>query len=192
MRLRPLAAPVALLLLAAPALAQSKVAVVNPTKILNGLAETKNINNALSTEQGAFTAEGQKKQQAIKDLEAQRDQVKPESPQYVKLTQDLNNERAKLQVWAQTSMQDRQRRFIQTAKELNEKISAAIAEVAQKKGFDLVMADQRPEVPPDQLEKMQAQQILAVMFGRNIMYAADSTDITQEVIATLDAKYKAK
>ena len=192
MRCRPLAAFSALLMLTSPAWADLKIAVVNPIKVLNALAETQDLNKAMETGQAAFKADGQSRQQKLTDLQAERDRVKPESPQYVDMTKQLTQARADLQAWATTKQQDMQRDFRDKAKLMNDKINAAIKDIATTKKIDLVIADQKPELTPQQMETMQPQQIMGVLFGRNILFSADSMDLTQEVIAKLDAAYKAK
>ena len=192
MRCRPAAAVAALLLMSASAFADVKIAVVNPIKVLNSLAETQDLNKSMESEQATFKADGETRQQKLKDLTAQRDQVKPESPQYVDMTKQLTQARADLQAWAQTKQQDMQRGFRDKAKRMNDKINAAIKQIAQDKKIDLVLADQKPELTDQQMETMQPQQIMGVLFGRNILFNTDGMDLTQEVIAKLDAVYKAK
>ena len=182
----------ALMLAAVPAFAQTKIAVANPIKILNELAETKDINKAMEGEQATFKAQAGDRDQKLKDLQAQRDQLKPDAPQWADLNKQLVQQRADAQAWAQSTQQELQRKFRDQAKRMNDKITAAIKDVAKAKGIDLVVADQKPEINDAQMEQMNPQQVMQILFGRNVLFAADSLDLTQETIAKLDAAYKAK
>jgi len=82
-----LAAAVALSV-AAAARAEQKIATINPVKVLNSLAETKDINNAMNGEQQTIQQQYQDRQQKVKDLQSQRDQLKPDAPQWA----DLNKQ----------------------------------------------------------------------------------------------------
>lgn len=182
----------ALLLAAAPAWAELKIAIANPIKILNELSETKDINKAMEGEQAAFKAQAGEREQKLKDVQAQRDQLKPDAPQWADLNKQLVQSRAEAQAWAQTSQQELQRKFRDQAKRMNEKITATIKEIATSKQIDLVLADQKPEVSDQQMDQMNPQQVMGLLFGKNVLYGSESIDLTQETIAKLDATYKAK
>src|SRR5438128_1493679 len=84
----------ALLLVSAPALAELKVGVANPIKILNELAETKDVNKSMEGEQAAFKQQAGDREQKLKDLKAQRDQLKPDAPQWADLNKQLVQQQA--------------------------------------------------------------------------------------------------
>ncbi|HEX8324524.1 MAG TPA: OmpH family outer membrane protein [Tepidisphaeraceae bacterium] len=182
----------ALLLAAVPAFAQTKIAIANPIKILNELAETKDINKAMEGEQAGFKAQVGEREQKLKELQAQRDQLKPDAPQWADLNKQLVQQRAEAQAWAQTSQQELGRKFRDQAKRMNEKITATVKEVAKAKQIDLVLADQKPEVSDQQMDSMNPQQVMGLLFGKNVLYGSEAIDLTQETIARLDATYKAK
>jgi Skp family chaperone for outer membrane proteins len=71
-----------------------------------------------------------------------------------------------------------------------DKVTAAVAEVATQKGYDLVLADSREEIPDD-IDRVTGEQLQALIHTRNVLFASAQTDITQDVIASMDAKYKA-
>lgn len=187
-----IAALAALMLAAAPTFAQTKVATANPIKILNELAETKEINKAMETEQAAFKQQVSDREAKLKDLQAQRDQLKPDAPQWADLNKQLVEQRTQAQAWAQTSQQEQARKFRDQAKRMNDKIIAAIKDVATAEKIDIVVADQKPELTDQQMENLNPTQVMQALFGRNVLFAADTIDLTQKVIAKLDAAYKAK
>ena len=180
------------LALAAPAMAQTKIAVVNPIKVLNELGETKDINKALDSEKLTFEQEAGNRDQKLKDLQAQRDTLKSDSQQYLDLNNQLVKMRTEAQAWAQQTKLEMARKFRDQAKRMNDKITAVIAEIAKAEGYDIVLAEQKAELTDDQMAQLNPQQLMNVLFSRNPMYRNDSIDITQKVIAKLDAGYQTK
>jgi Skp family chaperone for outer membrane proteins len=125
------------------------------------------------------------------DDQDQRDQLKPDAPQWADLNKQFVQARTEAQTWQQTTQQELARKFRDQAVRMNEKITKEIAEVAKAKGFDMVLAEQTPELNNEQLASMQPQQVMGVLFGsRNVLFAAGTTDLTQDVITKLDAGYK--
>jgi Skp family chaperone for outer membrane proteins len=183
---------ICLLAMTAPSMAQTKIAVANPIRILNELAETKEINQSMETEQGSYKQQAVVREQKLKEVQAQRDALKSDSPQYLELNKQLVTLRTEAQAWQQQTQLELARKFRDQARRMNDKISAAISEIAKAEGYDLVLADQKPELTDAQIEQMTPPQLLNVLFGRNLLYRNDTTDITQKVIAKLDAAYSAK
>jgi Skp family chaperone for outer membrane proteins len=69
------------------------------------------------------------------------------------------------------------------------KITAAIQEVATAKGIDLVLAEQKPEFPPN-LDQINADQLRVLINSQNVLFNSPQVDISTDVIAAMDAKYK--
>ena len=190
MNRRLVTAAAALLFCAVPALAQQKIAIANPIKILNELQETKDINGAMTQEQTTFKGDLAKKEEELKGIQGARDQLKPDAPQWAEKNNELVQKKAMAEAWAQNAQLDMRRRFRDQAKRMQGKIDVAINTIAKNKKIDIVVADQKPEVTDQMLDGMNPQQIMGVLFGRNVLYADNALDITQEVIAELDKVYK--
>jgi Skp family chaperone for outer membrane proteins len=72
-----------------------------------------------------------------------------------------------------------------------EKIEQTVADIAAKKGLDLVIPDSRQPFP-DTVDNINLDQLRGFIASRNVLYAHPSIDITSEVITAMDAKYKDK
>jgi len=72
-----------------------------------------------------------------------------------------------------------------------DKITAAVGEYATSNQIDLVLSDHQPPLSDAELEKIPTDQIGVVMDRRRIIYASKYADISDAIIASLDAKYKA-
>jgi len=74
-------------------------------------------------------------------------------------------------------------------KTLFDKITNSTAEVATQRGIDLVIAEQRPEFP-DSLDQLNVDQLRVLINQRNVLFNSAAADISNEIIAAMDAKYK--
>ena len=131
------------------------------------------------------------KQQKVKSLQEQRDNLRTDSPQYGDKDKELQTAKIDLEVWAQIQQAESARTNKMQTKALFDKIVNAVAEVATAKGIDLVIADQHPEVPDNFMEQATLEQVRALLGQRNVLYSSPQVDITQDVITALDAKYAA-
>jgi Skp family chaperone for outer membrane proteins len=177
-------------LASAPVWAEGKVAIANQFKILNDAQETKDFNKAIEAEHMALKQQEAEKVDKIKQLEAQRNQVKPDAPQYNELTKQIVQMTNDGKAWRQQADMELARKFRDHARKMYGKIDTAITDIAKAKGVDMVIAEQKPEVSDEQMAQLNPQQIIQVLFTRNILYKSASTqDLTQEVIQKLDAGY---
>jgi Skp family chaperone for outer membrane proteins len=187
-----LAAVLGLCFAAAPLRAQeapARVGIVNPAAIFTSMQETKDLKVKLEQDQKNLQAELQSRQQKVKDLQAARDLLKPDSPQYQQADQDLLKGAIEFDTWSKIQQAQLQGNQKQQMKLLFDKIVAATSEVAQAKGYDIIIADQRPDLP-ENLAPMSVEQLRAAINQRNVLYMNPKMDISNDVVAALDAKYK--
>jgi Skp family chaperone for outer membrane proteins len=187
------AALLSLGLMAAPAAAQSgspRIATASPARIFVEMQETKDLRAKLESETGALQNEAKQRQQKVKDLQAARELLKPDSPQYAEAERAFMQEAIQFDTWTKITQAQLQGQQKQQMKQLFDKIVAATAEVAQQEGYDLVLADQRPELP-DNLGVINVEQLRQLLNQRNVLYGNEKVDISAKVIANLDSKYKA-
>jgi Skp family chaperone for outer membrane proteins len=169
---------------------EAKIAVCNPARVFGDMQETKDLKQSLENQRKQIEGEVQQRQQKVKDLQAARDLLKPDSPQYQKADQDFMQEAIQFDTWSKITQAQLQGQQKTQMKNLFDKIVQATTAVAQQKGLDLVFADQRPDLP-ENLGQISVDQLRAILNGRNVLFSNDKVDITQSVIAELDAKYKA-
>ena len=176
-----------------PAVAQNapRIAVANTAKILNDLQETKDLNQKINNDLKTLDAERQTKQQKVTDLQAKRDQLRTDAPQYNDVNQEWLKARIEFEIWAQLQQANLQRDQKIQMRALFNKIVQTVAEVATKKAIDLVLAEQRVDIP-DNMDQLQVDQLKAIIGQRNVLFANSATvDITNDVISAMDATYKA-
>lgn len=181
-------------LTSAPAAAQERpvrVATVNMPRVFTEIQETKDIQTRLRQEQGALVAERKPKLDEMEKLKAEGGNYRKGSPQYSEWRQRYGKANIALQAWDATAKQELDWRLKQQTRDMFEKITAAVNDYATSNQIDLVVADHQPTLTDEELEKIPAEQIGAVMDRRRVIYASKNADISEAIIASLDAKYKA-
>jgi len=167
-----------------------KIGIVNPARVFGEMQETKDLKAKLESDRQNLEKEVNARQQKVKDLQAARDLLKPDSPQYQDADQKFMSEAIQYDTWQKITQAQLQGQQKQQMKTLFDKIVSATTEVATAQSIDLVFADQRPEMP-DNLTQISVEQLRAMLNGRNILYSGNNVDLSAAVIAALDAKYKA-
>ncbi len=179
----------------APVMAELKVGVVNPAKILNEIKETKAAQDAFLAKQKTLNDQAAAKKAEVeaklKDIATSKGTLKPESQQFADLSKQELQLATELQIWAKLAEIDLVRDFRNQAQGIGEKIKGAIQNVAKAKGLDLVLADQA-DPQPAELDRVPPQNLLPVLLNKAVFYRADNLDITQEVIALLDKGFGTK
>jgi Skp family chaperone for outer membrane proteins len=180
-----------MLLTGANAMADIKIAVANAGKVFSEIKEKKDWEQKMQQDQKTLQDTAFQKQQKVKSLTEQRDNLRTDSPQYADKDKELQTAKIDLEVWAQIQQAEQQRTNKIQTKALFDKIVNAVAEVATAKGLDMVLADQHPELPDNFMDQANLEQVRALLAQRNVLYSSPQVDITQDVITAMDAKYSA-
>lgn len=181
---------------AAPmALAQTepavKIAIANTGRIFNEMQETKDLKASLEGEHGRLKAQEDERRKELEKLQNDRNQLKQDTPQWEELNNKLMDAVLEFQLWGQKTKARAERDQKRQLKQLFDHIEVAVGEVAKRDGYDLVIAEQRPELP-ENLDQVNFDTLRAMINSRNVLYAASKADISDAVIALLDAKHKGK
>lgn len=199
-RLRPLLAPAAALLAGltlltarCPAQAagghQLNVGVVNTTKILRTMQETKKLDADFRGKQAELGQQQQQREAEITDLQKHRDNnLKPGSQQYRDESAKIQQKRVELEVWKQMSTVQLEQWYKESLKGVYDHITQATAQVAMQQNIDLVIADQSPEIGPD-LDRVNVQQLQAALASRAVLYANKRADITEDVLTVVEKNF---
>ncbi len=182
-----LACPLAEAQAAGPAVA-TKLAVVNPAKIFNELQETQDLKKAMESKHVTLQSQENDKRSKLRDLQNARDSLKPDAPQYADRNKELMQAGVEFEVWGKMMQADLQREQKMQMKSLFDKIIQAVKEVADAKGLDIVIS-KGPEFP-ESIENLSIDETRLLINSRIVLFANSSVDISSDVIATMDAKYK--
>jgi Skp family chaperone for outer membrane proteins len=154
------------------------------------MQETQDLRQSMEAEGKSFLDKKNEWESKLRELQSSRDQLKPDSPQYAQRNQELLKVATEYEVWGKLTQADVQRNQKMRMKTLFDKIQAAVGEVAEQKGIDMVISEQKPEIP-ENLDSINVEQLRAILNGRNILYHTPRVDISNDVIALLDSRYRA-
>lgn len=180
---------VAMLAMAPLALAQTKVGTANPVRIFSEVQETKDLKQKLENDRRQLEATEKDKRQRLQDLQQRRDAVKPDAPQWAELNREFEGAVIEFQVWQQVSKVNFERLQKQQMRSIFDKIIDGVRHVATQRGLDLVVTDQRPELP-ENLDQIDLNQLRVLINQRNVLFSDPKLDISADVINYLDAKYR--
>ncbi len=169
--------------------APAKLALASPSKIFKDMAETQDLQAKLKEEANQLRTTEQQKKTKLDDLKAAIMALKPDSPQFGDKRREFIQAQAEFQAWGQIAQAEMQARQKIQIKSLFDKIQIATAQLAQQKGYDLVLADARQEIP-ENLEALTVEQLQGLIQSRNILFASPRIDISDQVTALLDTQYK--
>ncbi len=197
---RTLAAVIVALALTAPAVRaqqqqqqqprQIRIAVVNPSRIFREMQERKDLQEKMNADlQRLKETEGQKKSE-IEKLDGQRKLLKPDHPQFEEIGRQVMQKAIEYETWGKFAKLEAERSQKKQMRLLFDRIKVAVGEVAKQQGIDVVLSDQQPELPKT-LDQVSAEQLAAVLTSQHVLFASEAADLSNEVIATLDARYKA-
>lgn len=174
---------------AASAAEPIKVAIANPGRIFSEMQELKDRRAKMESEKNLLEGVDREKREQIKAMEAARDALKVETPQYQEKNAELLKASIEYETWGRLNNANFQREQKLQLKLLYQKIEEAVAEVAKLKGYDLVISDQRSPMP-EEIDRITADKLREIINSRAVLYSGDKADISSDVLAFLDAKYR--
>jgi Skp family chaperone for outer membrane proteins len=169
--------------------AGAKIATASPARIFNEIQETKDLKALIESKTKNLEQDRFAREQKLKDLKNTRDQLKPDAPQYADRDRDLRQAVIEYKVWFDQNTADMQAEQKRQMLLIFNKILTAVQEVATAKGIDLVIAEQKPEFPPN-LDQVDANNLRAMINSQNVLFSTPQVDISTDVITAMDAKYK--
>jgi Skp family chaperone for outer membrane proteins len=167
----------------------ARVEFANPVRIFSQLKETHALRAEMESRTSAMEKTRQEKTAHLRDLAQQRERLEPDSPRRAELENQQRLATVELQTWTTVTKDDLQRLQKERIKQLFDKITAAIAEVAKQRGTQLVLAEKTPEVP--ELNQISVDELRVLLSERTLLYGDSAMDITNEVITAMDAKFAA-
>ncbi|HEX4794478.1 MAG TPA: OmpH family outer membrane protein [Humisphaera sp.] len=174
---------------AMPAAAQNlKVATANPYRIYTQIKESADFQQKLEADKQKLVKEDNDKKMAINEKLSQRQQVKPDHPTFTVLSRQIEQASSEYKAWQETQNSELARqqkmKFLATYK----KIEDAVGRVAEQEKIDLVLST-GPREFPTTVEGMNFNELEGLIGSRKIMYSKNIPDISEKVIALLDADY---
>ena len=183
----------AVLVLSAAATAQSsgeatRVAVVDLQQVIDQSAQQKAYQQQNTAKGEELKAENDRRRAELQSMLTQLEPLNPGSEPWLAKRDEIQEKQTALQVWVQVAEQQANLERARQFATLYMAASEATAKVAQAQGIDLVL---QGGAMPD-LMRLNPEQLQSVAQNRKVIYASDAADITQAVLARVDAEYKAR
>jgi len=179
-----------LALVAAAAAAQEggiRVAVCNPARVFEQMDERKVIQDRLNNDREKLKVEAARRKLEIQEMIKDRDNLKPDSPQYQEKNEAIMRRTVEFEVWARLREQEMIRAEKEHIKALFDKIRAAAKEEAEARKIDLVLAERKPEL--GDMANLTPDQVRAALGQTDVLYSNERVDITSAVVLRLNKAY---
>jgi Skp family chaperone for outer membrane proteins len=171
-----------------------RIATVNTAKVFNEMMETKDLKQKMDSDGKAIKDESDRRENDLKESQKKRDLFNEGTADYDKANKELVEKAIGMRAWQELTKAELQRQQKVQMRNLFNKIEDATKQVAVAKKIDLVFVDQKIELPTDSktMEQITADQLRQLINQRTIVYNNGRLDITDEVLAAVDANYKKK
>lgn len=177
---------------ASNAAAQTRVAVASLQQIFAELQETKDIRARF---QGRIQElENQRRQigEELQRLQRERDDLyRPGSPEFNQRNRDLFLRARQAEAGFEFEQSELIRQQKQQSVQLVEKIVTSIGAYAAEQGIQIVLSTIRPQLSDEEFNRLTPEQVAVVLNQRNPLYASPDLDIGNQIIARMDAAYRA-
>jgi Skp family chaperone for outer membrane proteins len=160
-----------------------KIGVVSVRKILRGCKRSAEYKDEVLADQGRTNAELEELFKQIEAQEAGLKALKPGSSDYLAQFKELVDKRYGLEAQREFNKQQSALKYHQWTEELYKEILQITRELAEQKGLDLVFERDEPEFPVNSSEEL-----MMTLNTHKLLYSVGCSDLTNEVLARLDAK----
>jgi Skp family chaperone for outer membrane proteins len=169
----------------------TRVAVASPSRVLRSMQEVIDLRTTEKAELVKLGDQETTKKKELEDMAERRNKfTKPGTEDYQKQTNDILQKQLEDRNWAEFQQAQLTRDNKQHMQDLFDKIKNTIGKIAEERKIDLVLSDQGTDLTPDELDKLTADQVNQILHGHNVLYSSKTLDITDDVIARLNAAYK--
>jgi Skp family chaperone for outer membrane proteins len=166
--------------------APTVVASLNLETVFQGLEERAAADAKLTALAEGYDAEGQKRRDEIELLRQDLDLYAPGSPQFHEASQDVGRKGFELQAYLDFAVRKLDAEKSRSLRDIYASLKEAVESVANDNGYDVVFVDDSVvDLPANASETETMRQISA----RRMLYTSDVIDITQEVIARMNADF---
>jgi Skp family chaperone for outer membrane proteins len=162
-------------------IAPAKVVIVDVTKVLKNSQKHKQWQDKMAKDEEQMKAEFQKAQKDLEALQANLNLLKVGSKDYIDAMKDFLDKKSLLDAKDKFYQEKVNIEMQQWTESLYTKMLDITAKIAQKKGVDIVLAQEELDFPSPSL-----QAFMTTMRTKKVLYNNAQLDITNEVLAALD------
>jgi Skp family chaperone for outer membrane proteins len=165
-----------------------RIATIDFTRIYLECAQARDLSEMMRTREGEVQVEVRDRQRVMDEKQAAIGAFRVGTPDYEARRKELVRLGIESNVWIKMIEQDMEAQKFDWTRILFEQAQAIVDEICKERGLTLVL--QTREFRPQEMNSDVAT-IRRFIQERTVAYARPTSDITQEVISRLDAKYQA-
>jgi len=169
---------------------QIRMGTCNVAKVFDSLDERKAVEISMNNNATTHKTEVARRRKAIEELQAQRDELKPETAMYQQKTDELVQAATQLEVMVKLKEMELVKLEKQHTARLYEQIRTACKTAAAAHNLDLVVAE-RPAESSRELTRLPPDQLRLLLSTSEVLYANNQVDLTQEIILALNKQFAA-
>ncbi len=162
-----------------------KIGIISIRKILRTCKRSAQYKVEVLTEQGRKNTELEKLSKEIEMQEAGLKVLKPGSSDFLTQLGEMIEKRYQLEAKQEINKQQSTLRHQQWTEDVYKEVLRITQELAKEKSLDLVFEKDEPEFPV-----ASADELVMILNTHKLLYSADCLDLSDEVIARLDAEKK--
>ncbi len=166
---------------AADKIAPAKVAIVDATKVLQNCKKQKQMQEKMKNEEAQINGEFQAAKKDLEALQANLNLLKVGSKDYIDAMKDFLDKKSLLEAKDKFYQEKMNIETQQWMESLYTQMLDVTAKIAQKKGVDIVLAQEPTDFPSPNM-----QAFMATLRTKKVLYCNAQLDITNEVLAALD------
>ncbi|HEV8605915.1 MAG TPA: OmpH family outer membrane protein [Tepidisphaeraceae bacterium] len=165
-----------------------RIGTCNVTKVFDSLDERKAVEMGMKSNATAHNTEVARRRKAIEDVQAQRDELKPESLLYQQKTEELVQAATQLEVMTKLKEMELLKLEKQHTARLYDQIRAACKQAAAAHQLDLVVAERPPEFSRE-MARLSPDQLRLLLSTSEVLYANNQLDLTEEITLMLNKQF---
>ena len=162
-------------------IAPSKVAIVDVTKVLQNSQKHKQWQDKMSEQENQMKGEFQKAKEELDVLQKNLDLLKVGSKDYIDAMKEFLDKKSLLEAKDKFYQEKVNMEMQQWTENLYSQLLDVTSKIAQKKGVDVVLAQEELDFPSPSLRDF----MLSIR-TKKVLYCNSQIDITAEVLAALD------
>lgn len=164
---------------------KTAVAVVNVAELIAKCQKNVDFQGEIQKRQVQLRQEQEKRQGVIGDLKNDLDLLAANTTARTKKEREITKALYEFQAWQQIEQQNLLRDQRTMLVELYGEIDLAVAAIAQREGYDLVLFD----TPTPDFDKLNPDQLIQVIGNRRVVYRTDKINLTPNVLEKLNLEY---
>jgi Skp family chaperone for outer membrane proteins len=170
---------------AGPGARATRVGVCNIPEIFDKYNRAQQLTEELKERTNKLKAENDRRVDTIRIKQTELEGLMPESPEYNKRLQEIQELTIERQVWLKMQEDLMMRDHLRLTRELYKDIKDSVARVAKARGFDIVI-----QFDPRAPEGNSSQEIVQQIDRRKVLYSDEQLDITAGVLQDLNERFR--